>query len=1516
MERKIGKAMLMVTLLLISVLMSAVKIQPAKGSGFTEAYYPSEFSLYFGTQHVGGSLTNLQMDDGVSMQFGSVPIGPTVRPLYAHQEWIYIAGTGYRLLKLESSDASGTILAAPASAPARIQLGRFVYSLSGIGSVMPSYWSFVYYARADAGVGAYINVDIKILTSGGGIRQVITMYAASSPYLSTSWTALPGGFSFPGYGVVDQTDYLLVEYYANIVQPYSGGVYLLIDASSLPPNYQTSINNVALPQDQIIAVEFIGTSDTYLWSKLNWTIDSAWSAPSVQVTFQLFNFTAGAYPSSGNGYIEYWSSGTPLTYETKSQEITTNPSDFRSTSGLWKVMVKGVKYATSFPFFWYADFMQYRVRYLGFIVPDDFPTIQEAINAASPGYSIYVRSGVYYENLLVNKNIRLEGENAATTVIDGNGAYETIKVQSNDVVVSNFTIRNGNERGCGIMLDHVKDCKVIGNNITANKSKGIWLYHSSNNTIIRNNITNNGYGISLVCSNGNTISANFITNNIVGILLSFSNNNTIMRNNITDNGQGIYSKYLDSSNGNTISANLITNSRRNGIGIEGSNNTISGNTVANTNEYGIVICCGDNNVVVGNVILNSASGISVRCVNLRAHANNNTIAGNTVTNSYYGIRIFLYEATGNLWFNNTVSNNIVGFAAVFLEKCRKNMLSDNVIVGNDVGIQLGGYNAIVSDNIIKNNNYGMKLEGAVDNSILRNTLTENNESIYLVSSPSNIIIANEIKGNILGIHLFDSSDNSFFSNNFTDNVNQVYVETDSNNTWDNGYPWGGNFWSDYTGVDQYSGPYQNETGSDGIGDTPYTINMDNQDLYPLMNPYVGPLPPTYTLTITATPGGTTIPPPDTYTYFHGHNVHVQATPYSGWYLDHWELDGVNVGSVNPIIVKMDGNHTLLAIFKYAVTIKAFDVTEGLDVNVDIWMDGYPTGYKTPHTFTGLTGTHTFSVPEIDPYNHPTKRGNSSTVTSGATIIFYYGEETMIRFEPLETSVWMNQTFTVKVVIENVLELYGFEIRIQWNTTYLQYVSHTVTVPVENYPGGTLHAPVIWLKNEVDATAGTYWLAVSSMAPAPPFNGNGTAFLITFKSLNQSGITTIDFLNIDLADKDGRIIPHSSINCSVEVLPGYVFYDVAITNITSPKTVIGQGYTTNVNVTIANQGNFTETFNVTLYAQPQEFMNETGLIGYWKFDEGTGTTAYDSSGNNNDGTIYGATWTSGKIGNALQFDGIDDYVLCGSNSLPTGNAPRTVSLWFKAFDIPSDRNTILAAYGQPYAYDVFYLVIIGETKKVYVGMWGGGDTPSTSTSIQAGIWYHVTVTYDGTTARIYLNGIEEGSSLRSFATTLTDFYITDYWPGHYFNGIIDEVKVYNRSLSAEEVWAEYTGQAGFIIGTQTVTLESGASTTLTFTWNTTGFAKGNYTIWAYASPVPGEIDTSDNTFVDGWVVVAMVGDINADGIVDIFDCVRIALAFSATSHDPNWDPNADIDNSNLIDIFDLVIVAIHFGETDP
>ena len=102
--------------------------------------------------------------------------------------------------------------------------------------------------------------------------------------------------------------------------------------------------------------------------------------------------------------------------------------------------------------------------------------------------------------------------------------------------------------------------------------------------------------------------------------------------------------------------------------------------------------------------------------------------------------------------------------------------------------------------------------------------------------------------------------------------------------------------------------------------------------------------------------------------------------------------------------------------------------------------------------------------------------------------------------------------------------------------------------------------------------------------------------------------------------------------------------------------------------------------------------------------------------------------------------------------------------------------------------------------------------------------------------------------------------------------------------------------------------------LTVNWFTIGFAKGNYTINALAEPVIGETNTANNSVIGETVVVVMQGDINGDGIVDIFDIVRVALSFGMTYPNPGWDPNADINNDNLVDIFDIVVVALHFGET--
>ncbi len=204
---------------------------------------------------------------------------------------------------------------------------------------------------------------------------------------------------------------------------------------------------------------------------------------------------------------------------------------------------------------------------------------------------------------------------------------------------------------------------------------------------------------------------------------------------------------------------------------------------------------------------------------------------------------------------------------------RRNVTITNItITHTDIAIQLWMTNNIrITNSNMVNNWYGILLLASSDNSISGNTITANNIGIFLYTSSDNSISENSIANNKYGICLdwssdnnvyesnitnnwcgvwlwFSSNDNMFYHNDFVNNRWQVYdISWDypaippSINVWNDGYPFGGNYWSDYNGADFYSGPYQNETGGDGIGDAPHFINPDNVDRYPLIHPW-SPIP--------------------------------------------------------------------------------------------------------------------------------------------------------------------------------------------------------------------------------------------------------------------------------------------------------------------------------------------------------------------------------------------------------------------------------------------------------------------------------------------------------------------------------------------------------------------------------------------------------------------------------------------------------------------------------------------------
>jgi hypothetical protein len=120
----------------------------------------------------------------------------------------------------------------------------------------------------------------------------------------------------------------------------------------------------------------------------------------------------------------------------------------------------------------------------------------------------------------------------------------------------------------------------------------------------------------------------------------------------------------------------------------------------------------------------------------------------------------------------------------------------------------------------------------------------------------------------------------------------------------------------------------------------------------------------------------------------------------------------------------------------------------------------------------------------------------------------------------------------------------------------------------------------------------------------------------------------------------------------------------------------------------------------------------------------------------------------------------------------------------------------------------------------------------------------------------------------------------------------------------------------VIDSQTISLPSGNSSTVNFVRNTTGFAKGHYTIEAVAEAVLGEANTTDDTYVGGLVTVTIPGDIDGNGKVELADLVWLAVAFGSQVGQPKWNPNADIDGNGVVDQIDLNILVQHYGQHFP
>jgi parallel beta-helix repeat protein len=489
------------------------------------------------------------------------------------------------------------------------------------------------------------------------------------------------------------------------------------------------------------------------------------------------------------------------------------------------------------------------------VVPDDFSTIQGAIDSSGVGDTVFVKSGTYYESIFIDRSISLVGENPAATTIIGdyrlNGTV--VLIRQDNVNITGFTVQPStfSRSRRGVHLLHVSHCAVF-NNIFLENCAGVWLYGSSETNSTGNIIDGpsdlvGGCGIDLDYSPNNWICENIVEDNDCGIALSSSQGNTLYNNTITNNHSTGLSIRSDDNN---ITNNVVRNQKC-GISLSGSNNILRSNKMSNNTSnfyFGWEISWDAskfvNDVDTSNtaegkpiiywvneqdrkvpenavfVALVNCANITVENLNLSnngqgivvASTINSSITQNSIEVPDHGILI--HSSFGITITNNTMVDGATG---IHLVSSSENMITNNTITKRVRGIELDASNEnIITGNIISGGSFG---------------------GIDLDGSKRNIISINEIADcrELALMFWNNASENKFYLNSFINNTKnavgyyhglpeEIVFPT---NIWD--VDLRGNYWSDYNGRDN---------DGDGIGDTPYVINENNQDNYPLMNPSV------------------------------------------------------------------------------------------------------------------------------------------------------------------------------------------------------------------------------------------------------------------------------------------------------------------------------------------------------------------------------------------------------------------------------------------------------------------------------------------------------------------------------------------------------------------------------------------------------------------------------------------------------------------------------------------------------
>lgn len=212
--------------------------------------------------------------------------------------------------------------------------------------------------------------------------------------------------------------------------------------------------------------------------------------------------------------------------------------------------------------------------------------------------------------------------------------------------------------------------------------------------------------------------------------------------------------------------------------------------------------------------------------------------------------------------------------------------------------------------------------------------------------------------------------------------------------------------------------------------------------------------------------------------------------------------------------------------------------------------------------------------------------------------------------------------------------------------------------------------------------------------------------------------------------------------------------------------------------------------------PPIFPLDKGLVAWYPFDDRSGAVLRDRSGKKNHGTISGATWVAGKRGSALSFDGVDEYVQV-THSLSLMPTYVSVSAWMKPVEILPNAKGIVRK-GAGWGENGYALLYVNGDVRFGIADAGGEDWIAASSSlVDLDVFCHVVGVYDGTKIYVYVNGVLANSktTVITIGSNTYDTHLGDIsgYNWSFFHGVIDEVRIYNRALSAAEIKRLYESE---------------------------------------------------------------------------------------------------------------------------